>query len=234
MKSIREGIKRVEKIFLVEDEKNLNDIFVFYLENEGYEVKSFLCGLDAEKCILEEPDLWILDIMLPDMDGYELIKRIKGHNEETPVIFISARDADLDRVVGLQMGSDDYIAKPFLPMELVIRTRNLLKRIPKKSKIKENIKSISGYTIDMDKRIVFEGDERIELTSKEFDFLVKIIQNKNQALDRETLLKEIWGEDYFGSDRVVDDLVRRIRKKMVHLSIETLYGYGYRLCGNED
>lgn len=224
----------METIFLVEDEKNLNDIFVFYLKKEGYKVKSFLCGIDAEKCISEEPDLWILDIMLPDMDGYELIKRIKARNNDIPVIFISARDADLDRVVGLQMGSDDYIAKPFLPMELVIRTRNLLKRIPKKHVIDENIKMIYGYTIDLNKRMVFKGNEKIVLTSKEFDFLFKITQNKNQALDRETLLKEIWGQDYFGSDRVVDDLVRRIRKKMPQLSIETLYGYGYRLCENED
>jgi len=226
----------METIFIVEDEINLNDIFVFYLKNEGYKVKSFLCGLDAEKCIPEEPDLWILDIMLPDMDGYELIKRIKARNNDIPVIFISARDADLDRVVGLQMGSDDYIAKPFLPMELVIRTRNLLKRIPKKNAIdeNENIRMSCGYTIDLNKRMVFEANKRIELTSKEFDFLSKITQNKNQALDRETLLKEIWGQDYFGSDRVVDDLVRRIRKKMPQLTIETLYGYGYRLCENED
>lgn len=221
------------KIYLVEDEKNLNDILVFYLRNEGYEVKSFTSGLEAEKCIKDDMHLWILDIMLPDMDGYELIKRIKKHNENIPVIFISARDKDLDIITGLQMGSDDYIAKPFLPMELVIRTRKLLKRVYKQGE-NSNIIINDKYRIDINKRLVYQGERLIELTSREFDFLCTIIKNKNNALSRDYLLNNIWGEDYYGSDRVVDDLVRRVRKKLPDIRIETIYGYGYRWCDVED
>ncbi|WFD11803.1 response regulator transcription factor [Tepidibacter hydrothermalis] len=223
-------------VFLVEDEKNLNDILVFYLENEGYKVKSFVCGLDAEKYVQQEPHLWILDIMLPDMDGYELINRIKKQNQDTPVIFISARDEELDRVIGLQMGSDDYIAKPFLPMELIIRTRNLLTRIYKNKKNSKvtNLLINDTYTIDFNKRMVFKGDEKIDVTSKEFDFLSIIINNKNNALSREDIINKIYGEDYFGSDRTIDDLVRRVRKKLPEMRIETIYGYGYRWCEGED
>jgi two-component system response regulator CssR len=218
------------KIYLVEDEKNLNDILVFYLKNEGYEVKSFTSGLEAEKCINKDVHLWILDIMLPDLDGYELIKRIKKHNENTPVIFISARDKDLDIITGLQMGSDDYISKPFLPMELVIRTRKLLNRVYKQDNNNALINNI--YKVDYNKRLVYKEEKIIDLTSREFDFLCTIIKNKNTAMSREILLNNVWGEDYFGSDRVVDDLVRRVRKKLPNLRIETIYGYGYRWCEN--
>lgn len=219
------------RVYLVEDEKNLNDILVFYLKNEGYEVVSFTSGLEAEKHISDDVHIWILDIMIPDLDGYELIKRIKAHSENMPVIFISARDADLDIITGLQMGSDDYIAKPFLPMELVIRTRKLIKRVYQ-SRITNNMILNNKYSIDLDKRTLSEGDKKIELTSREFDFLCTVIQNKNNAMSREQLLKSVWGGDYFGSDRVVDDLVRRIRKKLPDLRIETIYGYGYRWCDN--
>ncbi len=216
-------------IYLVEDEKNLNDILVLYLKNEGYKVKSFTRGLEAEKCIKEDVHLWVLDIMLPDVDGYKLIKKIKEHNENIPVIFISARDTDLDIITGLQMGSDDYISKPFLPMELVIRIKKLLNRVYKR----ENDGQIlinNRYRIDFDKRILFDGDRVIEPTSREFDFLCTIIKNKNIALSREHLLNSIWGINYYGSERVVDDLVRRVRKKLPDLRIETIYGYGYRWC----
>jgi len=108
------------KIYLVEDDQNLNDILGSYLEKEGWEVENFLEGKSAREKIINEPDLWILDIMLPDIDGFQLISEIKKQNENTPVIFISARDADLDRIIGLEKGSDDYIAKPFSPRELVI------------------------------------------------------------------------------------------------------------------
>lgn len=216
-------------IYLVEDEKNLNDILVLYLKNEGYKVKSFTRGLEAEKCIKEDVHLWVLDIMLPDVDGYELIKKIKKHNENIPVIFISARDTDLDIITGLQMGSDDYISKPFLPMELVIRIKKLLNRVYKRE-TDGQILINNQYRIDFDKRILFDGDRVIEPTSREFDFLCTIIKNKNIALSREYLLNSIWGVNYYGSERVVDDLVRRVRKKLPNLRIETIYGYGYRWC----
>lgn len=219
-------------IYLVEDEENLNSILTSYLQNEGWSVTSFLKGKAAQEQIHNEPHMWILDIMLPDIDGYQLIKEIKLHNEATPVIFISARDADLDRIIGLELGSDDYLSKPFLPRELIIRIKKLLGRIYKDLEIKpkdENI-MLGCYSIDENTREVNKDGEVIELTSKEFDLLIFFMNQKSQAFSREQILESVWGDDYFGNDRVVDDLLRRLRKKMPNLKIETLYGYGYRLA----
>lgn len=213
-------------IYLVEDDKNLNSILTSYLEKEGWNVTSFLNGKDAEAAINNPPHIWILDIMLPDIDGYQLIKSIKSKNPNLPVIFISARDADIDRVIGLEFGSDDYLAKPFLPRELVIRTKNILERSYGESTISQDI-YIEPYTINKDSRSVSLNGEKIELTTKEYSLLNLFIDNKNTALSRETILDEVWGEDYFGSDRVVDDLIRRLRSKMPQLDIETIYGFGY-------
>ena len=197
-------------IYRVEDDKNLNLILSTYLQKEGWEVSSFFTGEEALNAIKNPPDLWILDIMLPDIDGYQIIKEIKETTPHIPVIFISARDADLDRILGLELGSDDYLAKPFLPRELVIRTKKLLERV---YKTPLELINIPPYSIDEKSRRVKKGEETINLTSKEFDLLAFFIKNRNQALSREQILKALWGEDYFGTDRVVDDLVRRLRKK---------------------
>ncbi|MTI61548.1 MAG: response regulator transcription factor [Firmicutes bacterium] len=216
-------------IYLLEDENNLNQLLSSYLENEGWKVKSFLRGLEAKKVISENPHLWILDIMLPDIDGYQLIADIKEKYPTTPVIFISARDADLDRITGLEKGSDDYLAKPFSPRELVIRTRKLLERFYGKT-VNFTI-NYSKYNIDIKKRSILDEQEcrEILLTSKEFDLLEYFINNLQQALSRQQILHNIWENDYFGTERVVDDLIRRLRKKLPGLKIETLYGYGYKL-----
>lgn len=214
------------KIYLVEDDENLNLVLSSYLKKEGWNVKSFLNGEDAENTITTPPDLWILDIMLPDIDGYQLIKEIKSTTPDIPVIFISARDADIDRVVGLELGSDDYLAKPFLPRELVIRVKNLLDRLKPNLRTSHNL---PPYTINEDSRIVSIENDIIDLTSKEYDMLLYFAKNPNIALSREQILDNIWGNDYFGSDRVVDDLIRRLRKKAPELDIETIYGYGYRV-----
>ena len=214
------------KIYLVEDDKNLNLILTSYLEKEGWQVSSFLTGEDAKAAINTPPDLWILDIMLPDIDGYHLLQEIKLNYPNIPVIFISARDADIDRVLGLELGSDDYLPKPFLPRELVIRTRNLLERIYGSN---TQIQNIPPYIIDEKSRSVKFENQLIDLTSKEFDLLIYFTKNQGLALSREQILESIWGSDYFGTDRVVDDLVRRLRKKMPKLNIETIYGFGYRM-----
>lgn len=214
------------KIYLVEDDENLNLVLTSYLENEGWQVASFLNGESAKKFIADPPDLWILDIMLPDIDGYELIREIKKITPDVPVIFISARDADIDRVVGLELGSDDYLAKPFLPRELVIRAKNLLNRLQPKLSIIDNLKP---YVINHSSRIVSYNENIIDLTSKEYNLLLLFSENPNIALSRDQILNQVWGNDYFGSDRVVDDLVRRLRRKMPKLDVETIYGYGYRV-----
>ncbi len=213
-------------VYLVEDDKNLNLVLTSYLQKEGWQVVSFLTGNEAMQAIENPPDLWILDIMLPDIDGYHLLQEIKAVSPQVPIIFISARDADIDRVVGLELGSDDYLAKPFLPRELVIRSRNLLERIYSPS---AQTHTISPYIINEASRMVKLNEEVIDLTSKEFDLLLYFVKNQGLAISREQILTNIWGTDYFGSDRVVDDLVRRLRKKMPQLCLETIYGYGYRL-----
>ncbi|MEC3607561.1 response regulator transcription factor [Bacillus glycinifermentans] len=217
-------------IYLVEDEENLNELLTKYLESEGWHVTSFLNGESARQHIGQSPHLWILDIMLPDIDGYALIKEIKNEDPDVPVIFISARDADIDRVLGLELGSSDYISKPFLPRELIIRVQKLLKLIYKEDAPdhKKGL-SVAKYRVFESLREVYEDDKKISLTSKEFDLLLLFMNNQGRAFSREDILTHVWGEDYFGTDRVVDDLVRRLRKKMPDLKVETIYGFGYRM-----
>lgn len=220
------------RIFLVEDEINLSQVLTSYLEKEGWEVRPFIDGESALLAIALRPHLWILDIMLPDIDGYQLLRRIKEESPDVPVIFISARDADIDRVMGLEMGSDDYLAKPFLPRELVIRTHRVLERVYNKSNEPENFISIvnlAPYILDEGKREIHKDREMIELTSKEYDLALLFAKHKGQALSRAQIINYVWGEDYVGTDRSVDDLVRRLRKKLPDLRIETIYGYGYRM-----
>lgn len=216
------------KICLVEDEEMLNNLIKSYLERAGYEVVNFFNGEDAYDYIgKEEVHLWILDIMLGDtISGYDLIKKIREIDQKVPVIFTSARDQDLDKIIGLELGSDDYITKPYSPKELVLRCNNMIKRVymPSSEKMK-----YETYEIDIDKRMVYENGKEISLTTLEYDLLLMFLNNRNKSFSRDEILKNIWGEDYFGSDRVVDDLIRRLRKKMKNVHINTLYGFGYRL-----
>lgn len=214
-------------IVLVEDEVNLNNLVKTYLEHAGYNVISFYTGHEALKNINVNAHLWILDIMLPDdINGYDIIKKIREINEIMPVIFTSARDKDLDKIIGLELGSDDYITKPYSSKELVLRVNNIIKRVysADMAKIKYN-----DYSVDLEKRIVTKNDNNLNLTTLEFDLLKMFLTNKNKSFSRDDILNIIWGENYFGTDRVVDDLVRRLRKKMPDLNIETMYGFGYRL-----
>lgn len=216
------------KICLVEDEKNLNSLIKSYLEKEGYEVISCYNGRDAiDKIQDTEIKLWILDIMLGNsISGYDIIKEVRKTNVNVPVIFTSARDQDLDKIIGLELGSDDYITKPYSPKELVLRVNNIIKRVYSKT---ENKFVYETYIIDKNKRLVYENEKIINLTTLEYDLLIMFLDNKNKSFSREDILKIVWGDDYFGSDRVVDDLVRRLRRKMPKLSINTIYGFGYRL-----
>lgn len=220
-----------KKIYLVEDERSLNVLLEKYLKLEGYDVTTFSDGNTAINKIKDMPDLWILDIMLPDIDGYEIIKAIKQNNKNTPVIFMSARNEELDRVVGLELGSDDYLSKPFLPRELVIRTNKLIERVYGKVNDEPVDKpvEIGAYKISRKQRTVLLDNEEIQLTNKEFELLNYFVENKNNVVSREQILISVWGDDYFGSDRVVDDTIRRLRKKVERLNIETVYGYGYKL-----
>lgn len=217
------------KIAYVEDELDLANLVTKYLKNEGYEVSHFRTGEEAISEIDNPYNLWILDIMLPGgLNGYDLIKKVREKYSTMPVIFVSARDQDIDRIMGLELGSDDYISKPFSIRELVLRVKNLLNRAYSQmddSKIIE----YNGYQIDANKRIVYDGDEMLNLTAKEYDLMYFFVENKGKAFSRDQILDHVWGQEYFGSDRVVDDLMRRLRQKMKRLNVETIYGYGYRL-----
>ncbi len=217
-------------VCLVEDEVDLASLIKTYLEKAGYNVVSFTKGNDAINYIGNVVHIWILDIMLADdINGYDIIKAIRKKDEDVPVIFTSARDQDLDKILGLELGSDDYITKPYSSKELVLRVNKIIKRVYKDDNNNNNILTYDIYTIDLTRRIVLQNDKEIKLTTLEFDLLVLFIKNKDKCFTREEILDEVWGKDYFGSDRVVDDLVRRIRKKLPKLNVNSIYGYGYRL-----
>lgn len=215
------------KIYFVEDEKDLSEIIKKYLEKEGFFVKVFLTGEEAMKHVSDNVDLWILDIMLPgDVSGYDLIKEIKGKKPNAAVIFASARDHELDKITGLELGSDDYIAKPYSPRELILRIKAILKRTQRGSSATY---TYEDYVVNIEKRTIHHHDEQIDLTNKEFELLLFFLENKNTPFKRDQILDHVWGAGYYGSDRVVDDLLRRLRNKMPDLKVETIYGYGYRL-----
>lgn len=230
--------KPTYRIYLVDDEVHLLQLLQSYLQNAGYDVRTFQNGEDVLRILDEDPPhLWILDIMLPDVDGYEILRRIR-QKSDVPIIFISARDQDIDKIIGLELGSDDYLAKPFLPRELVIRVQKLLHRTYEKpplpasgtpSDLSSDWVRIGEYLISEKGRQVKEGNVTIELTTKEFDLIAYFLRHRGNALQREQILTAVWGEDYVGSDRAVDDLVKRIRKKMPGFPIETIYGFGYRM-----
>ncbi len=218
------------KIALVEDERDLGNLVKKYLTNEKYESMVFTTGEDAIKHLDDNFHLWILDIMLPGtINGYDILKKLHEHHPKMPVIFTSARDQDIDKIMGLELGSDDYLAKPYSIRELMLRIKNLLSRVYDAPIGEHNMIIYDNYKIDIDKRMVFENNENINLTSKEYDLLLFLVQNKSKAFSREQILDRVWGGEYFGSDRVVDDLMRRLRQKMMNLSVETIYGFGYRL-----
>ena len=213
------------RINIIDDEKNLNDLVRTYLEKEGYIVYSFYTYDEALMHKDDDVHLWLIDIMLDRASGFELFNEIKASRPKMPIIFMSARDQEFDRIIGLEKGSDDYITKPFNIKEVILRINNLIKRsYYDPSKIK-----MDGYDIDLEKRRVFNGGEEVILTTKEYDLLVYFITNKGLAISREQVLNKVWDENYYGSDRVVDDTLRRLRKKMPEINVRTIYGFGYRL-----
>ena len=222
------GEMQVKKVIaIVEDEKDLNELVKRYLEKEGYEVRSYLTYEEASAHTSDDDvHCWIMDIMLDDKSGFDLIEEIRMQSPEVPVVFMSARDKEFDRIIGLEKGSDDYITKPFSPKELVLRINNIMKRTYKED---ANRIVVDGYEIDEAQRLVFEKGRELDLTTKEFDLLMLFVKNKGTAFLREQILEQVWDVNYFGSDRVVDDTLRRLRKKMPNLSIHTIYGFGYRL-----
>lgn len=214
------------RINIIDDEKNLNDLVRTYLEKEGYIVYSFYTYDEALLHKDDDVHLWIVDIMLDKNSGFDLLNEIKNSKPNMPIVFMSARDQEFDRIIGLEKGSDEYITKPFNIKEVILRIHNILKRVYKDD---PSLINIDGYSIDEEKRKVLLDKDEIELTTKEYDLLLYFLKNKGIAISREQVLSKVWDENYFGSDRVVDDTLRRLRKKMPNLNIKTIYGFGYRL-----
>ena len=213
-------------ILIIEDEEAIADLEKDYLELSGFEVEIENDGTKGlERALHEEFDLFILDLMLPGVDGFEICKKIR-EIKNTPILMVSAKKDDIDKIRGLGLGADDYITKPFSPKELVLRVNNIIKRAYRDD---NNRISIDGYELDEEQRKIYADNVEIELTTKEFDLLMMFIKNKGIAFSRDKILENVWDENYFGSDRVVDDTLRRLRKKLPNLNIHTIYGYGYRL-----
>jgi two-component system response regulator CssR len=214
------------RINIIDDEKNLNDLVRTYLEKEGYIVYSFYTYEEAFLHKDDDVHLWIIDIMLDKNSGFDLLNEIKAVKPDMPIVFMSARDQEFDRIIGLEKGCDEYITKPFNMKEVILRINNILKRVYKND---PSLIEIDGYVIDESKRKVLLDNDEIELTTKEYELLLYFLKNRGIAISREQVLTKVWDENYFGSDRVVDDTLRRLRKKMPDLNIKTIYGFGYRL-----
>jgi DNA-binding response OmpR family regulator len=221
-------------VYIVDDELQIRELLKSYLDKEGYEAECFSSGRDALFAFDDIPcDLWIIDIMMPDMDGYSLCREIRQRGE-TPVIIVSAKDEEIDRILGLELGSDDYIAKPFSPRELLVRVKNILRRISnQKGTQSDNIINIGNITINLQKRLVLVDENEIYFTTKEYALLTYLAQHFADPLARDQIVEAVWGYDYLGDMRQVDDLVKRVRRKLMTangvVSIETIWGYGYKL-----
>ncbi|KAB3530481.1 response regulator transcription factor [Alkaliphilus pronyensis] len=224
----------MKKIFVVEDEFNIRELIKKYLEKEGYSVITFQDGsLIMEEIHRLKPDLLVLDIMLPGINGLELCKEIRKESN-LPIIFVSARDEEFDRILGLEIGGDDYLSKPFSPRELVARVKNIFRRLQSASiEDKEiNLKNIKLLT---NRRYVECNGEELKLSNKEYELFEFLCKHQNQPFTREQLQERVWGYDYISDSRIVDDLVKRLRKKLKEkesqVDITTVWGYGYRVDG---
>ena len=216
------------KILVVDDEKSIREVIRTYAEFEGHEVVEAVDGLDAIDKVKEEDfDVIVMDIMMPRLDGFSSYKEIKKI-KNIPVLMLSARSEEYDKLFGFEIGIDDYVTKPFSPKELMARLNVIVNR---NNKVEENkTMEFEGLKIDLDGRVVFVDDEMIDLTPKEYDLLVYMVKNKNIALSRDKLLNQVWGYDFYGEDRTVDTHIKMLRnsiKEYRHFII-TVRGVGYK------
>lgn len=216
------------KILVVDDEKSIREVIRTYAEFEGNEVVEAVDGLDAIDKVKEEDfDVIVMDIMMPRLDGFSSYKEIKKI-KNIPVLMLSARSEEYDKLFGFEIGIDDYVTKPFSPKELMARLNVIVNR---NNKVEENkTMEFEGLKIDLDGRVVFVDDEMIDLTPKEYDLLVYMVKNKNIALSRDKLLNQVWGYDFYGEDRTVDTHIKMLRNsiKEYRKFIITVRGVGYK------
>jgi two-component system alkaline phosphatase synthesis response regulator PhoP/two-component system response regulator ResD len=226
-----------ETILVVDDEANIRDLAQLYLEKEGYRVETAVDGRQALAQIRESPpQLMILDLMMPEMDGWEVTRQVRGQSN-LPILMLTARTDDIDKIVGLEMGADDYLTKPFNPRELVARVRAILRRAapadsgPAPDKVRE----LGRVIINPVSREMLITGERVNLRTKEFDLLLTLIDHVNMVLSRDQLLDLVWGYEFYGQTRTVDVHIAHLRDKLENsgLIIETVWGLGYKLIENE-
>ena len=225
-----------EKILIVDDEEHIVELLKFNLLNAGYDVYTANDGIDAVKIAkAQKPGLMLLDLMLPGIDGFDVCKEIKRDNEmkKTSIIMLTAKGEELDKILGLELGADDYITKPFSIRELLARVKAVLRRTNLVGEIENDVYDSENLKVDFERHDVCVKEKKIDLTLKEFELLQILIKNKGKILKRETLLDKIWGYEYIGETRTVDVHIRYLRKKIEEDDknprfIETIRGVGYR------
>jgi DNA-binding response OmpR family regulator len=224
-----------EIILVVDDEANIVELARLYLTQESYRVESAGDGKTAlAKIEAVKPALMVLDLMLPEIDGWEVCRRVRaGNQRDLPIIMLTARDDDVDKIVGLELGADDYLTKPFNPRELVARIKAILRRVDRPSTPGQTIR-VGDLSIDSARHEARIGERLIDLRAKEFECLRTLAENKGLVLSREKLLELAWGYDFAGQTRTVDVHVAHLRKKLSGSSaqIETVAGVGYKLVGS--
>ncbi len=223
-----------KQIFVADDDRSIRELVRGYFEKEGYDVDVFDNGTTLIETIIAGriPDMLILDVMMPGMDGLSVCRSVRAKSD-VPIIIISAKDEEVDRILGLELGGDDYLSKPFSPRELVVRAKKIFARIDKGNKGNEDqLMYLADLVLDPEKRTVKKDNEKIDFTLKEFELLLVLVKNKGRVFTRDQLIRDIWGYEFIGETRAVDDLVKRIRKKIKEASssavIETVWGYGYK------
>ncbi len=229
----------MKKILIVDDEKNIRDLIKFNLKSSGYDVLTAATGKEALEILNDKVDLIVLDLMLPEMDGLEVCRHIRnnGNYSHLPIIMLTAKGEEVDRILGLEMGADDYMTKPFSPRELIARIKAIFRRIKEleadvKNR-KEDILFAGELSLNIARHEVVLDNQQINLTPKEFDLLRHMILNPSRVLTRDLLLEKIWGYEYAGDTRTVDVHVRRLRKKIGPDYIETVRGVGYKFVKME-
>ncbi len=223
-----------DTILVVDDERNIIELARMYLEKDGFTVVGAETGTEAlRKIETEQPILMILDLMLPELDGWEVCRRVRA-NSALPIIMLTARDDDVDKIVGLELGADDYMTKPYNPRELVARVKAVLRRgyHPQAENAEQPERySFGNVVVSTDTREVRVGETPVDVRTKEFDLLVALMEHPGKALSREQLLNLAWGFDFYGETRTVDVHVAHLRKKLAvsTITIETVWGVGYKL-----
>ena len=219
-------------IYVVDDEESIIDFVRIYLEKEGFKVKGYKDGTDAYTAIMETPpNLVVLDIMLPGMDGFEVCRKLRVEDNQVPIIMLTAKDEEIDKILGLELGADDYLTKPFNPRELVARIKAVLRRVTLKRQSEEEVISVGDLVIDIRRREVKAAGELVKLRTQEFELLRVLAEEPGRVYTREQLLYLAWGYDFAGQTRTVDVHIAQLRRKIKasKTQIETVTGYGYKL-----